>query len=194
VLLPMLTNVDEVDDALRLLDRAIRELGGEGVAVPRPKVGVMIEVPATLYQLDALARRADFFSVGSNDLTQYLLAVDRNNPRVADLFDACHPAVLSAMATLARDAARLDKPISVCGELAGDPAGALLLMGMGFDALSMNAPSLPRVRAAIRRVPLQCARDLVAETLRLDSPGDVRRHLATRLGGWELGHLLPPRD
>lgn len=194
VLLPMVTNVDEVDDALKLLDRAIVELGEEGVEVPRPKVGVMIEVPATLYQLDALARRVDFFSVGSNDLTQYLLAVDRNNPRVADLFDACHPAVLSAMATLAREARRLDRPISVCGELAGDPAGALLLMGMGFDALSMNAPSLPKVRAAIRRVTLQGARELVAETLRLDSPGEVRRHLTERLGGWELGHLLPPRD
>ncbi|PRY72713.1 PTSINtr with GAF domain PtsP [Halomonas ventosae] len=194
VLLPMVTNVDEVDDALRLLDRAILELGEEGVPVSRPRVGVMLEVPATLYQLDALARRVDFFSVGSNDLTQYLLAVDRNNPRVADLYDACHPAVLSAMARLAEDARRLDMPTSVCGEMAGDPAGALLLMGMGFDALSMNAPSLPRVRAAIRRVPLDSARELVAETLRLDSPGDVRRHLAERLGGWDLAHLLPPRD
>ncbi|MBB3332425.1 phosphotransferase system enzyme I (PtsP) [Halomonas campaniensis] len=194
VLLPMVTNVDEVDDALRLLDRAILELGEEGVKVGRPRVGVMLEVPATLYQLDALARRADFFSVGSNDLTQYLLAVDRNNPRVADLYDACHPAVLSAMAKLAVDAERLKMPISVCGELAGDPAGALLLMGMGFNALSMNAPSLPRVRAAIRRVPLQGARELVQETLRLDSPADVRRHLAQRLDGWDLAHLLPPRD
>ncbi len=194
VLLPMITNVDEVDDALKLLDRAIVELDEEGVKVSRPRVGVMIEVPATLYQLDALARRADFFSVGSNDLTQYLLAVDRNNPRVADLYDACHPAVLSALATLARESRRLKMPISVCGELAGDPAGALLLMGMGFDALSMNAPSLPKVRAAIRRVPLQSARELVEETLRLDTPGEVRRHLGSRLDGWDLAHLLPPRD
>ncbi|QTF91812.1 phosphoenolpyruvate--protein phosphotransferase [Halomonas sp. BM-2019] len=194
VLLPMVTNVDEVDDALRLLNRAIVELGEEGVTVTRPTVGVMLEVPATLYQLDALAQRADFFSVGSNDLTQYLLAVDRNNPRVADLYDPCHPAVLSAMALLAKESRRLERPISVCGELAGDPAGALLLMGMGFDALSMNAPSLPRVRAAIRRVTLEGAQTLVAETLRLDSPAEVRRHLAERLGEWQLAHLLPPRD
>jgi len=173
---------------------ALRELGEEGTVVARPKVGVMLEVPATLYQLDALAERTDFFSVGSNDLTQYLLAVDRNNPRVADLYDACHPAVLSAMARLAKDAKRLDMPISVCGELAGDTAGALLLMGMGFDALSMNAPSLPRVRAAIRRVPLDSARTLVQETLALNTPGAVRAHLIARLSEWQLAHLLPPRD
>ena len=194
VLLPMVTNVDEVDDALKLLDRAILELGEEGVAVNRPKVGVMLEVPATLYQLGALAERADFFSVGSNDLTQYLLAVDRNNPRVAELYDACHPAVLSALARLAEESATLKMPISVCGELAGDPAGALLLMGMGFSSLSMNAPSLPRVRAAIRRVSQEAAHRLVEETLRLDSPVAVRRHLNEQLAEWHLAHLLPPSD
>lgn len=194
IMLPMVTNVDEVDDALRLLDRAIRELGEEGLVMPRPKVGVMLEVPATLYQLDSLAERVDFFSVGSNDLTQYLLAVDRNNPRVASLYDACHPAVLSAMARLAEECKRLKRPVSVCGELAGDPAGALLLMGMGFDALSMNAPSLPRVRAAIRRVSLDAARALVRETLTLNTPAAVRSHLFARLSEWQLAHLLPPRD
>ncbi|GHE20584.1 phosphoenolpyruvate--protein phosphotransferase [Halomonas urumqiensis] len=194
VLLPMVTNVDEVDVALRLLERAIVELGEEGVEVGRPKVGVMLEVPATLYQLDALAERVDFFSVGSNDLTQYLLAVDRNNPRVAELYDPLHPAVLSAMSRLAADSRRLAMPTSVCGELAGDPAGALLLMGMGFSSLSMNAPSLPRVRAAIRRVPLQSARDLLDETLKFDSPRAVHEHLTSRMEGWNLAHLLPPRD
>lgn len=194
ILLPMITNVDEVDTALRLLDRALIELAEEGLRLERPRVGVMIEVPATLYQLEALAARVDFFSVGSNDLTQYLLAVDRNNPRVADLYDACHPAVLAALARLADEAARLDMPTSVCGELAGDPGGALLLMGMGFDALSMNAPSLPRVRAAIRRVPLTAARALVDETLELPTPAAVRSYLAARFGEWQLTHLLPPRD
>ncbi|WP_431025717.1 phosphoenolpyruvate--protein phosphotransferase [Halomonas sp. H5] len=194
ILLPMITNVDEVDDALRLLDRARDELAEEGVVVPRPRVGVMIEVPATLYQLGPLAERVDFFSVGSNDLTQYLLAVDRNNPRVADLYDACHPAVLAALARLADEAAVLGMPTSVCGELAGDPAGALLLMGMGFEALSMNAPSLPRVRAAIRRVSMADAQALVAETLTLGSPAEVRSLLNRRLETWQLTHLLPPKD
>lgn len=194
ILLPMITNVDEVDDAQRLIARAQAELAEEGVKVEKPRIGVMIEVPATLYQLEALARRVDFFSVGSNDLTQYLLAVDRNNPRVAGLYDACHPAVLSALVRLAREAAVLNVPTSVCGELAGDPAGALLLMGMGFNALSMNAPSLPRVRAAIRRVPLTSAQTLVDETLGLASPREVRMHLEKRMGEWQLAHLMPPRD
>ncbi|WP_108448160.1 phosphoenolpyruvate--protein phosphotransferase [Halomonas sp. BN3-1] len=194
LLLPMVTNVDEVDDTLKLIERAIIELGEEGVDVRRPRLGVMLEVPATLYQLKALAARVDFFSVGSNDLTQYLLAVDRNNPRVADLYDSCHPAVLSALHRLAAESSELNVPTSVCGELAGDPAGALLLMGMGFRVLSMNGPNLPRVRAAIRRVSREAAAELVEQTLALDTPAEVRAHLASRMQAWQLAHLLPPRD
>lgn len=194
VLLPMITNVAEVDEALGLLERAIIELGEEGTAVDRPRVGVMIEVPATLYQMDALASRVDFFSVGSNDLTQYLLAVDRNNARVSNLYDALHPALLTALDKLARDAQRLGRPISLCGELAGDPAGALLLMAMGFTGLSMNAPNLPKVRAAIRRVAFSDARHLLDEIIRLDTPEDVHRHLKGRMAQWQLAHLLPPED
>ncbi|RCV92331.1 phosphoenolpyruvate--protein phosphotransferase [Vreelandella rituensis] len=194
VLFPMITNVEEVDEALRLLDRAIVELKEEGAEVKRPKVGVMIEVPATIYQMDALAERVDFFSVGSNDLTQYLLAVDRNNPRVSDLYDALHPAVLAALDEVARDAKRLERPVSLCGELAGDPAGALLLMAMGFTSLSMNAPSLPKVRAAIRRVPWTDARKLLGEVLALATPTEVHRHLEARMDEWQLSHLMPPRD
>ncbi|WP_110686953.1 phosphoenolpyruvate--protein phosphotransferase [Salinicola aestuarinus] len=194
LLLPMITSIDEVDTTLRLLARARDELAEDGIEVALPQVGVMIEVPATLYQLAALAERVDFFSVGSNDLTQYLLAVDRNNARVASLYDACHPAVLSALARLAEESRALGIPTSVCGELAGDPAGALLLMGMGFDALSMNAPSLSRVRAAIRRVPLDEARELVGETLTLPTAAVVRAHLRQRLSDWQIGHLLPPQD
>ncbi|MHB0774607.1 phosphoenolpyruvate--protein phosphotransferase [Halomonas sp. WWR20] len=194
VLLPMISGVEEVDTALRLMDRAQKELSDDGLELVRPKVGVMIEVPGVLYQLELLASRVDFFSVGSNDLTQYLLAVDRNNPRVASLYDACHPAVLTALARLAEESARLKISASVCGELAGDPAGALLLMGMGFDALSMNAPSLPRVRAAIRRVTLPSAQALVSETLALPTTAAIRSHLRQRLEEWQLAHLLPPRD
>ncbi|MBY5939694.1 phosphoenolpyruvate-protein phosphotransferase PtsP [Halomonas litopenaei] len=194
LLLPMVTNVDEVDDTLKLIERAIIELGEEGVEVRRPRLGVMLEVPATLYQLRALAARVDFFSVGSNDLTQYLLAVDRNNPRVADLYDSCHPAVLSALHRLAAESSELNVPTSVCGELAGDPAGALLLMGMGFRVLSMNGPNLPRVRAAIRRVSREAAAELVEQTLALETPAEVRAHLASRMQAWQLAHLLPPRD
>ncbi|MYL23752.1 phosphoenolpyruvate--protein phosphotransferase [Vreelandella massiliensis] len=194
VLFPMITNVEEVDEALKLLDRAIVELGEEGIAVQRPQVGVMIEVPATIYQMDALAKRVDYFSVGSNDLTQYLLAVDRNNPRVSDLYDAMHPALLGALVELSQDAKRLNKPISLCGELAGDPAGALLLMAMGFTSLSMNAPNLPKVRAAIRRVSFRDAQKLLEEIMCLDTPSQVHEHLEARMEAWELSHLMPPKD
>ncbi|OHV09708.1 phosphoenolpyruvate--protein phosphotransferase [Kushneria phosphatilytica] len=194
LLLPMISSIEEIDTALRLLDRAIEELREDGLDVKRPRLGVMIEVPSALYLLDALATRVDFFSVGSNDLTQYLLAVDRNNARVAGLYDACHPAVLHALHRLAHDAERLGISTSVCGELAGDPAGALLLAGMGFRTLSMNATSLPRVRAAIRRVESHHASTLVEETLALPTLTEVHAHLFQRMSEWGLAHLLPPRD
>ncbi|BBI73335.2 hypothetical protein HAALTHF_29030n [Vreelandella aquamarina] len=184
VLFPMITNVEEVDEAIRLLDRAILELGEESIAVERPKVGVMIEVPATIYQMDALAKRVDFFSVGSNDLTQYLLAVDRNNPRVSSLYDALHPALLGALQELAQDAKRLNKPISLCGELAGDPAGALLLMAMGFTSLSMNAPAcqkcVPRFVGSRWPMRKRCSKR---------SCGWIRPHwsMSILINGWMSG-------
>ena len=105
-----------------------------------------------------------------------------------------HPALLGALQELAADATRLNKPISLCGELAGDPAGALLLMAMGFTSLSMNAPSLPKVRAAIRRVPFSDAEQLLKEVMALDTPAQVHAHLDQRLDEWQLSHLMPPRD
>ncbi|MCM5704883.1 phosphoenolpyruvate--protein phosphotransferase [Larsenimonas salina] len=194
ILLPMVSCVEEVLSVLKLMDRVTEELTHDGVKIERPLVGVMIEVPAVLYQLDALAQLVDFFSVGSNDLTQYLLAVDRNNARVSSLYDACHPSVLRALDHVARESKRLDTPVSVCGELAGDPAGALMLMGMGYTALSMNAPNLPRVRAAIRRVSLESATTLVQEALAQPTPALVHRQLNQRMSQWGLSHLMPPRE
>ncbi|GHC30179.1 phosphoenolpyruvate-protein phosphotransferase PtsP [Kushneria pakistanensis] len=194
ILLPMVTSVEEVDTVCRLLERAIQELRNDGVQVERPLLGVMLEVPAVIYQLEALAERVDFFSVGSNDLIQYLLAVDRNNARVSGLYDACQPAVLRALDHIARESRRLNISASVCGELAGDPIGALLLMGMGYRVLSMNAPNLSRVRAAIRRVSLEGAQNLVSDVLALHSLTETRELVYQRMKEWELAHLLPPRD
>ncbi|REC94335.1 phosphoenolpyruvate--protein phosphotransferase [Kushneria indalinina] len=194
ILLPMVTSVEEVDTVCRLLDRAILELRDDGVRVERPLLGVMLEVPAVIYQLEALASRVDFFSVGSNDLIQYLLAVDRNNARVSGLYDACQPAVLRALDQIARESRRLNVSASVCGELAGDPIGALLLIGMGYRVLSMNAPNLSRVRAAIRRVSLEGAQNLVSDVLALHSLTETRELVYQRMQEWELAHLLPPRD
>ena len=125
-----------------MLARAYRELLEEGLAAKKLRVGVMIEVPSAIFLAAALAERVDFLSIGTNDLTQYMLAVDRNNAQVVTPYDSLHPAVLNAIHHVIKEAHLRGKPVSVCGEMAGDPAGALLLLGMGVDALSMSPASL----------------------------------------------------
>lgn len=178
LLLPMVNSVGEVDAAGVLIDRACAELRAEGLAAPRPQLGVMLEVPAALYQLEALARRADFFSFGTNDLTQYLLAVDRGNPRVAARHDALHPAVLRALRVATARLRELDRPVGVCGDMAGDPLAALLLVGMGVRSLSMAAPCVPVVKQALRGSSRARAGELVERAVALESPDAVRRLLA----------------
>ena len=172
IMLPMISNVSEVDAALHLIYRAHVETLEEGFKVEMPEVGVMIEVPAAVYQIRDLAQRVDFLSVGSNDLTQYLLAVDRNNPRVADLYQAFHPAVLQALQHIVKEAHAEGKSVSVCGELAGNPMGAVLLMAMGYDCLSMNATNLPKVKSIIRGISREWADNLLSEVIGMES-GDV---------------------
>ncbi len=181
ILLPMISGTHELEEALHLIHRAWGEVRDEGTDVPMPPIGVMIEIPAAVYQTKELARQVDFLSVGSNDLTQYLLAVDRNNPRVADLYDYLHPAVLQALQHVVRDAHAEGKPVSICGEMAGDPAAAVLLMAMGFDSLSMNATNLPKVKWMLRQVKLSMAKDLLAELMTIDNPQVIHSSLQLAL-------------
>lgn len=190
VMFPMISRVEEVDQALALLRRAHSELREEGYAVEMPPVGVMIEVPAAIYQAEELARRVDFVSVGTNDLTQYLLAVDRNNPRVAKLYDDLHPALLRALRALTESVHRQGKPVGVCGGMAGDPAGALLLIGLGVDSLSMSAASILRVKWAARSITLSRMRELMAQALQMESPRQVRDMLNSVLEDAGLGGLV----
>jgi phosphotransferase system enzyme I (PtsP) len=134
----------------------------------------------------------DFLSVGSNDLTQYLLAVDRNNPRVADLYDYLHPAVLQALNTVVRDAHGEGKPVSICGEMAGDPAAAILLMAMGFDSLSMNATNLPKVKWMLRQVNLSKAKELLEDALSHDNPQLTHSALQLALKNLGLARMIGP--
>lgn len=173
IMLPMISSVSELDEALDLIRRSHREVVQEGVTTELPSIGVMVEVPSAVYQARALARRVDFLSVGSNDLTQYLLAVDRNNARVADLYHSLHPAVLQALQEVATAAMAEGKKVGICGELAGDPEGAVLLLAMGYDMLSMNATSLPKVKKALRNVSLVEARELLAAALQREDPAEI---------------------
>lgn len=152
ILLPMICGVEELEESLELIHRCHREVLSEGYTQAFPQVGVMIEVPSAVFLAPALAARVDFLSVGSNDLTQYLLAVDRNNARVADLYHGLHPAVLGALRDVVGAARTAGKSISICGELAGDPRAAPLLLAMGFDQLSMNATNVPRIKKIIRSI------------------------------------------
>jgi phosphotransferase system, enzyme I, PtsP len=128
--------------------------------------------------------------VGTNDLTQYLLAVDRNNSRVAGLYDSLHPAVLRALAYIVEQAHRHGKPVGVCGEIAGDPLATLLLLGMGADSLSMNVASLLRVKSVVRAFSVEHARELLTHALDMESPATVRHLMADALTKKGLGNLL----
>ena len=190
IMLPMISNVNEVEKAQELIKKAHRELLQEGLKVIYPAVGVMIELPAAVYQTAELARRVDFVSVGSNDLTQYLLAVDRNNPRVANLYSAFHPAVISALKQVVKLAKQEGKPVSICGEMAGDPGAALLLIAMGFDVLSMNASTLLKVKSVVRSVSMEVAKDLLEQVSELDDAQTIRSAIDMALYNAGVDRLL----
>jgi len=177
ILFPMISNVFEVEEALRFVHRAYSEVIEEGIDVEMPLLGVMIEVPASVYQAKELAQRVDFISIGTNDLTQYLLAVDRTNPRVADLYDTLHPAVLMAVKQIYQACIEMNKPVTVCGELAGDPLGVLLLLGMGYRAFSMSGSSLLKVKWLVRNITMQKAEQLLKEVSLMDNGRVIRSHV-----------------
>lgn len=190
ILLPMVTTVSEVTEAKLLLQQAYQELIEEGVAATLPPLGVMIEVPSAVYQTRLLAQRVDFLSVGSNDLTQYLLAVDRNNPRVSALYDSLHPAVLKALNYIVESCHKEGKVVSLCGEMAGDPVAVIMLLAMGFDSLSMSGSNLPRTKWLIRKLPLKRARELFEEVMSFEEPAMIRKYLENALEKMNLGSLV----
>jgi phosphotransferase system enzyme I (PtsP) len=182
LLLPMISSLAELEGSLKLIDQVYDELTSEeGYSLQKPWLGAMIEVPAAVYQIKEFARKVDFLSVGTNDLTQYLLAVDRNNPRVASLYDVFHPSVLRALKTVVDGAKEEHTPISVCGEMAGDPIGAVLLMAIGFPVLSMSATSLLRVKGILRQISLTDAKGLFNDVISMSDGYSVRSHMENAL-------------
>lgn len=190
IMLPMITEVAEVDEAMRLIRKAHQDVLDEGLSVNMPPIGVMIEVPSAVYQARALAKRVDFLSVGSNDLTQYILAVDRNNSRVANLYDAMHPAVLRALTQIVSAGHQEGKHVSICGELAGDPSAVMILLGMGFDSFSMNASSIGKIKWVVRHVHYKRALKLLHEVLNLESASLVRCRAELELERMGLAYLI----
>ena len=190
IMLPMITILSEVDEAVYLINQAYFELLEEGCQIVKPELGVMIEVPAAVYQARELAKRVDFISVGSNDLTQYLLAVDRNNARVASLYDSLHPSMIRTLIKVVEGGHAAGVKVSICGEMANDPLAVILLLAMGFDTLSMNSTSLPRVKWVIRNFSLATARKILADVLELEHPTEIRLHLEKALEIQGLGGLI----
>ncbi|MAT51944.1 MAG: phosphoenolpyruvate--protein phosphotransferase [Porticoccaceae bacterium] len=190
ILIPMISNIPELESALELVYRVYDELTEEeGYQLKRPEVGAMIEVPAAVYQVRDIAKRVDFLSVGSNDLTQYLLAVDRNNPRVADLYHTYHPALLQALKAIVDGAREENCPVSICGEMAGDPVSAVLLVGMGYRVLSMSATNLLRVKAILRKVTIEQAQKLALRAMELDDSSHVLEFLESAFTDPEITRL-----
>ena len=191
IMLPMISNVPELDRALQLIERAYQELTQEeGYTIKRPLIGAMIEVPAAVYQVKEIGRRVDFMSVGTNDLTQYLLAVDRNNPRVADLYHTLHPSVLRALKQIYDQASSVNCQLSICGEMAGDPLSTVILLGLGYETFSMSASSLLRVKSILLNVSRKDAKLLSKKALKMSSSKEIITFLAQSLDQPDVVKLL----
>jgi phosphotransferase system enzyme I (PtsI) len=190
LLLPMIGGPEQLRAARRLIERAAGELRAEGLDVPeRPPVGVMIEVPSAVLTSDILAREADYFSLGTNDLIQYCLAVDRGNARIAQLYDPLDPAVLRAVDLTVRHAHAAGIRVGSCGEMSGQLPGGLLLVGLGVDELSVTPSQVPRVRALLAHVEAEPLARLARRCLESGGPDEVRQILREALGKDPQFHL-----
>lgn len=178
IMFPMIATLAEWRAAREILEQARAEVERHtGLAPRKIETGIMVEVPAAALRAPRFAEEVDFFSIGTNDLTQYTLAAERGNPRVAKLADAFQPAVLTLIQMIVEAAHAHGKTVGVCGELAGDPVAVPLLVGLGVDELSMNAPAIPRAKQTIRSLDYAAARRLAARAMDMDTPEDVRGYI-----------------
>jgi phosphotransferase system enzyme I (PtsI) len=182
IVLPMVADVTDVRRARRIIDEEEFNLHSEGLAGSSVKVGAMIEVPSAVMTIDTIAREVDFISLGTNDLVQYLLAVDRGNEEVAEWYRSLHPAVLLSIKRVIEAAELAGIPSSVCGEMAGSPAYAVVLIGLGVRELSMTAPLIPRMRRTLRANPIAGAREVAAACLACAEADEVEEVVRVELG------------
>lgn len=193
VVLPLISNPDELRHAKHIIAEVERDLRqakvkhGEDI-----EIGVMIEVPSAVLLAEHMAREADFFSLGTNDLTQYILAVDRGNESVNHLFEPLHPGVLRAIKLLADAAHTARIPVSVCGEMAANPAHAVVLLGLGLRDLSMTPSAIPLIRRVVRAVDTSAAREIAEHALTLPTPAEVTRYVQAEVAKYGAQFLTAP--
>lgn len=190
IVLPMVTDVAEITETKRLIAAEKERLRKRGIDSGEPRLGAMIEVPAAVFVVDEIAAEVDFLCLGTNDLVQYLLAVDRDNEMVADWFRTLHPAVLRAIKNVVDAADRKGIPAIVCGEMAGSPVYVAILIGLGVKELSMNVHSLPRVRRTVANIAAEEARDIVGQLRLLPTADDVEAFVGESFRA-KWSHLFP---
>jgi len=177
ILIPMVSCLREINETKKIIEKVKKELKSQGqIFYPETKIGIMIEIPAAAIMSDVFAKEVDFLSFGTNDLTQYTLAVDRTNQKIARLFNDMHPAVLRLMQTTIKNAKSLGKEISICGELAGNPEAISILLGMGLRKLSMSPFLIPKIKKIIRSFTISECENLVEKILTLSSAEEVIEH------------------
>ncbi len=178
MLFPLVSNLMELRQAKMIVRDVVEDLEDEGIEFQHDvPIGIMVEVPSAALMADAFAKEVDFFSIGTNDLTQYTLAVDRGNERVAALFSSAHPAVLRLIKEVIRAGQRHDVSVSLCGEMAGDPEYALLLLGLGLRIFSLAPPALPEIKKIIRSVTMEHAMQVARKVMTFDSDKQVLSYL-----------------
>jgi phosphoenolpyruvate-protein phosphotransferase (PTS system enzyme I) len=177
LMFPMVSGVAEVRAAKHMLAEALDEVLARRLPARLPPVGIMIELPSAAVLADRLAQEVDFLSIGTNDLIQFTLGVDRQNKDVAYLYRPLHLAVLRTLRTITDAAHRAGKPVAMCGEMAGDPLYTLVLLGLGLDELSMNGPSIPLVKRVIRSASAREGRELLDRLLQFNTADDIEREV-----------------
>ncbi len=194
IAIPMIATLEELDESLRLLNQAFAEIeeetSAQGDKLYRPKVGIILEVPSMIYQLKGITKRVDFISIGTNDLIQYLLAVDRNNLRLKSLYSHFQPPVLKIMKQIFRDCQQSKISLQICGEMASDPLAAILLIGMGYRELSMTASNISRVKRAIRHFSIHEMKQLSEQVMRFETEAKVKDALLKAIDNRGLGGLI----
>lgn len=181
IMYPMISNILELRQANQLLEECRQELDEKKIAYDREmQVGAMIEIPSAALISDVMAEEVDFFSIGTNDLIQYSLAVDRVNEKIAYLYEPTHPAILRLIRVVIENAHKRNVSVATCGEMGGDPAIAILLLGMGIDEISTSPGALPKVKKAVRSVTLAQAQQIAEEALQYTSGTEIRRYLDER--------------